>query len=134
MEPTATAVTREQAADQITRTQHLLQWMRHAHIRPASIEVLLAVATGHDTPALIRQRTGLSPNGCWTACRVLLGQGQGRRNGRNITPRCEPMLARSVDPHAGRDRCWRYHLTGHGAQLLETLTGARLLDHPAGTP
>ena len=128
--PTTTA-SREQAADQLTRTLHVLQWMRAAHIRPASLEVLLAVTAGHHTPAEIRQRTGLSPNGCWTACRVLIGRGQGRRNGENLLARCEPMLARTVDPHAGRDRCWLSHLTGYGAQGVEILTGAQLLDHPA---
>lgn len=130
------------AADPYERALQLLQlfaWMRASHIRPATIETLLALALGANTPSEIRQRTahpagtvadraiaGLSHNGAWVALKTLLGQGQGRRNGKNLVPRCEPLAGRKIDPHAKRGDCFRYGVTPEGQNLLERLVGVKL--------
>ena len=130
------------AADPRQRALQLLElfgWMRASNIRPATVETLLALAVGASTPAEIRELTahpagtistkevpGLSTNGCWTALQTLLGQGQGFRNGKVLVPRCDELIGRQVDGHAGRSRCHRYGLTDAGTELLERLVGVKL--------
>jgi hypothetical protein len=131
----------EAAADPYERALQLLElfaWMRASNIRPATVETLLAIAVGANTPSEIRERTshtagtiadtaipGLSHNGTWVALKTLLGQGQGRRNGRNLLPRCEPLAGRRPDPHR-REGAYRYGLTEEGTVLLEKLVGVKL--------
>lgn len=131
--PGFSRVTAAAAAEQAQRLLTVLAWMRASRIRPATLETLLAVAAGANTPQEIRQLTahtlgstalpGLSRNGLHVGLTVLLGAGQGHQRGRVRPPRCEPMLARAPDPDAGRERCWRYRLTPQGIALLETLLG-----------
>jgi len=129
------------AAAQAERLLDVLAWMRNSNVRAASLEALLAVALGANTPTEIRtitsrtiagkQLPGLSHNGCWVALKVLLGRGQGMRKGQGkdkkkgkvAVPRCDGLIGRQVDPHAGRDRTYRYGLTDEGEVLVETLTG-----------
>ena len=98
----------------------LLYCARH-FLKPSSISVLVAVASGCDSVPAISEFTGLSkPAVCQAAARLC---GHGRwHSGRGIPGLERPLLNRGEHPHLER-RGHRYWVSEAGLEFLEQLLG-----------